>query len=175
MSLTSQLNFSPIKGPERRISNQKVLHLTRRLAPTLMVLTFAKVLHAQGTMDFSGTQTLMGTFKTHLQHVITAAAINLLRIASWADGTPLAKTVAPTSPLFYFTQLEFATSVNIAVTRGNLSDENCACRRQNLRFLESFRKIYSNRNRFCGQFLRHVFIASPWSQTLASCRWHWAD
>ncbi len=64
MSLTSQLNFSPIKGPERRISNQKVLHLTRRLAPTLMVLTFARVLHAQGTMDFSGAQTLMGTFKT---------------------------------------------------------------------------------------------------------------
>jgi hypothetical protein len=24
--------------------------------------------------------------------------------------------------------------------QGNLSDENCACRRQNLRFLESFRK-----------------------------------
>jgi hypothetical protein len=24
-------------------------------------------------------------------------------------------------------------------------------------FLESFRKIYSNRNRFRGQFLRHVF------------------
>lgn len=64
MSLTSQLNFSPIKGPERRISNQKVLHLTRRLVPTLMVLTFARVLHAQGTMDFSGAQTLMGTFKT---------------------------------------------------------------------------------------------------------------
>ena len=64
MSLTSQLNFSPIKGPERRISNQKVLHLTRRLAPTLMFLTFARVLHAQGTMDFSAAQTLMGTFKT---------------------------------------------------------------------------------------------------------------
>ena len=29
-----------------------------------MVLTFATVVHAQGTMDFSGAQTLMGTFKT---------------------------------------------------------------------------------------------------------------
>ena len=35
---------------------------------------------------------------------------------------------------------------NIAVTRGNLSDEKCACRRQSLRFLESFRQIYRNRN-----------------------------
>jgi len=33
-----------------------------------------------------------GLPKTHLQHVVTAAAINLLRIASWTDGTPPAKT-----------------------------------------------------------------------------------
>ena len=33
-----------------------------------------------------------GLPKTHLQHVITAAAINLLRIAAWASGTPLAPT-----------------------------------------------------------------------------------
>jgi transposase len=33
-----------------------------------------------------------GLSKTHLQHVITAAAINLLRIASWANGTPVAPT-----------------------------------------------------------------------------------
>ena len=33
-----------------------------------------------------------GLAKTHLQHVITAVAINLLRIASWASGTPLAQT-----------------------------------------------------------------------------------
>jgi hypothetical protein len=31
------------------------------MAPTLFVLTFASVAHAQGTMDFSGAQTLMGT------------------------------------------------------------------------------------------------------------------
>ena len=36
----------------------------RTLAPTLLVLTFASVAHAQGTMDFSGATTLMGTFKT---------------------------------------------------------------------------------------------------------------
>ena len=33
-----------------------------------------------------------GLAKTHLQNVITAAAINLLRIAAWASGTPLAPT-----------------------------------------------------------------------------------
>jgi len=39
-------------------------HLIRVMAPTLIALTFANVAHAQGTMDFSGAQTLMGTFKT---------------------------------------------------------------------------------------------------------------
>ncbi len=33
-----------------------------------------------------------GLPKTHLQHVVTAAAINLLRIAAWASGTPIAQT-----------------------------------------------------------------------------------
>ena len=36
----------------------------RVLAPTLVALSFAGVAHAQGTMDFSGAQTLMGSFKT---------------------------------------------------------------------------------------------------------------
>jgi len=33
-----------------------------------------------------------GLAKTHLQHVLTAAAINMVRIASWTNGTPVAKT-----------------------------------------------------------------------------------
>lgn len=33
-----------------------------------------------------------GLAKTRLQHVITAAAINLLRIAAWTSGTPIAQT-----------------------------------------------------------------------------------
>jgi hypothetical protein len=36
----------------------------RVMAPTLIAFTFASVANAQGTMDFSGAQTLMGTFKT---------------------------------------------------------------------------------------------------------------
>jgi hypothetical protein len=34
------------------------------MGPTFVALTFASVAQAQGTMDFSGAQTLMGTFKT---------------------------------------------------------------------------------------------------------------
>lgn len=34
----------------------------------------------------------IGLAKTHLQHVITAAAINLVRVAEWFAGTPVAKT-----------------------------------------------------------------------------------
>jgi hypothetical protein len=43
---------------------QKIRHALRVLAPTLIALGFASVAHAQGTMDFSGATTLMGTFKT---------------------------------------------------------------------------------------------------------------
>jgi transposase len=34
----------------------------------------------------------IGWAKTRLQHVITAAAVNVVRIAEWHDGTPTAKT-----------------------------------------------------------------------------------
>jgi transposase len=45
-----------------------------------------------------------GLAKTRLQHIITAVAINLLRIASWASGTPLAKTRCS-----HFAALQFQT------------------------------------------------------------------
>jgi hypothetical protein len=45
-------------------TKQKIARAARALAPTLLALTFVGVAHAQGTMDFSGAQTLMGTFKT---------------------------------------------------------------------------------------------------------------
>jgi len=45
-------------------SKQRIQHAARVLAPTLLALTLTSVAHAQGTMDFSGAQTLMGTFKT---------------------------------------------------------------------------------------------------------------
>ena len=43
---------------------RKLFPATRVLWPTFVALTFASVAHAQGTMDFSGAQTLMATFKT---------------------------------------------------------------------------------------------------------------
>jgi hypothetical protein len=45
-------------------SKQQLIRTARTLGPALVALTFAGVAHAQGTMDFSGAQTLMGTFKT---------------------------------------------------------------------------------------------------------------
>lgn len=39
-------------------------HSLLRLVPLLLSLTISGVAQAQGTMDFSGAQTLMGTFKT---------------------------------------------------------------------------------------------------------------
>ncbi len=43
---------------------QRTRLVARTLFPTLFALSLASVAHAQGTMDFSGAQTLMGTFKT---------------------------------------------------------------------------------------------------------------
>ncbi len=58
---------SPASRPNRLanrkaspFSKQSVAHAFRVMAPTLVALTFASVAHAQGTMDFSGAQTLIG-------------------------------------------------------------------------------------------------------------------
>ena len=52
----------------RRLAQPLSKHNLRRAAhplwPSLVALTFAGVAHAQGTMDFSGANTLMTTFKT---------------------------------------------------------------------------------------------------------------
>jgi hypothetical protein len=44
--------------------NQKFVQAARAMGPALLALSFTALAHAQGTMDFSGAQTLMGTFKT---------------------------------------------------------------------------------------------------------------
>ncbi|QNI38605.1 hypothetical protein [Edaphobacter albus] len=46
------------------IVKQQAYRVLRVLFPSLVALSFATAAHAQGTMDFSGAQTLMGTFKT---------------------------------------------------------------------------------------------------------------
>jgi hypothetical protein len=66
-----RLDKTPIRLPVRpanrraeRSLKQILFHAIRVMAPALLALSFAGVAHAQGTMDFSGAQTLMGTFKT---------------------------------------------------------------------------------------------------------------
>jgi hypothetical protein len=45
-------------------SKQSVARAFRVMAPSIVALTLATAAHAQGTMDFSGATTLIGTFKT---------------------------------------------------------------------------------------------------------------
>ena len=47
-----------------RSAKAPALRALRTLGPSLLFLTLASAAQAQGTMDFSGAQTLMGTFKT---------------------------------------------------------------------------------------------------------------
>jgi hypothetical protein len=48
------------------LHRKQLIQCLRSLRPVLVMLAFSAVAHAQGTMDFSGAQTLMGTFKTIL-------------------------------------------------------------------------------------------------------------
>ena len=64
----SRLNVNQSKS---KFANWRTPHLKktvanalRAVAPALFALTISSVAHAQGTMDFSGAQTLMVTFKT---------------------------------------------------------------------------------------------------------------
>ena len=63
---TSSLRL-PIQTREAAIPHRTTGALTRAArtcAPTLIAVALAASAHAQGTMDFSGAQTLMSTFKT---------------------------------------------------------------------------------------------------------------
>ncbi len=48
----------------KRNIHRTLLNAGRTVAPMLFAFALSGVAHAQGTMDFSGAQTLMGTFKT---------------------------------------------------------------------------------------------------------------
>jgi hypothetical protein len=50
-------------------SKQSVARAFRVMAPSLVGLTLATAAHAQGTMDFSGATTLMGTFNYRNDYV----------------------------------------------------------------------------------------------------------
>jgi hypothetical protein len=51
------------------LSKQNLIRIARSVGPSLVALTFASAAHAQGTMDFSGAQTLMGTFNSRFAYV----------------------------------------------------------------------------------------------------------
>ena len=54
----------PICKVGRAIVMERIPNAMRVLFPSLVLLFLATAAHAQGSMDFSGAQTLMGTFKT---------------------------------------------------------------------------------------------------------------
>ena len=62
------MNTSPaVQTPSTKVlrnMNPRFSSSRRNLAPVLMTVVFAAVAHAQGTIDFSGANTLLGSFKT---------------------------------------------------------------------------------------------------------------
>ena len=64
MFLISKLYPWPRQDKGQVLSSERLRRVTRTVAPAVTALTFTVVAHAQGTMDFSGAQTLMSTFKT---------------------------------------------------------------------------------------------------------------
>src|ERR1700677_2213488 len=69
MQIKVRFESRPIQRWARLFSKQTLLRAARVMGPTLVALTFAGVAHAQGTMDFSGAQTLMGTFNWRNDYV----------------------------------------------------------------------------------------------------------
>jgi len=64
ISIPGVLVVSSRRRLRNLVSTFQLLRVIRVVGPTMVALSFAGVAHAQGTMDFSGAQTLMGTFKT---------------------------------------------------------------------------------------------------------------
>jgi TrbC/VIRB2 pilin len=54
----------PAKRLANPPTNRQLRQAVRAIAPTLFAFILSSAAHAQGTMDFSGAQTLMTTFKT---------------------------------------------------------------------------------------------------------------
>jgi hypothetical protein len=65
---SGRLFIQPRRRLRKLLTKESFLHAARVVGPTLTALLFmgasSAVAHAQGTMDFSGADTLMNTFKT---------------------------------------------------------------------------------------------------------------
>jgi hypothetical protein len=59
-----QHSCRPTSRWAQRFTKQKVAGYGRAMAPAIVAFAFSTAAHAQGSMDFSGAQTLMTTFKT---------------------------------------------------------------------------------------------------------------
>ena len=57
-------NIQLAKRLTQPFTKQLLAHALRSIAPILFAIVLSGVARAQGTMDFSGASTLMGTFKT---------------------------------------------------------------------------------------------------------------
>ena len=64
MPLMKNIPSSLVNWRARILSKQTLFRTARTVTPTLVALCVVSAAHAQGTMDFSGAQTLMSTFKT---------------------------------------------------------------------------------------------------------------
>ncbi len=63
MSKTSNSLSGLHRAQSKRLYKQQLAHAVRVMAPTVVALTFAGIAHAQGTIDFTGAQGVMSSFK----------------------------------------------------------------------------------------------------------------
>jgi transposase len=84
--------------PRRRAEHEALAAARAREAEETFAIAYRRRAGIEGTLS-AGVRGLhlrraryIGLAKTHLQHVLTAAAMNLVRLAAWLGGTPLART-----------------------------------------------------------------------------------
>jgi hypothetical protein len=63
-SISIPRSIQPAKNLAQSLFKRLLFQANRALPPVLFAFVLSSVAQAQGTMDFSGAQTLMGTFKT---------------------------------------------------------------------------------------------------------------
>ena len=113
-------NQSNPKCANRRASYLKtnLARALRAMAPALFALTFASVAHAQGTMDFSGAQTLMGTFKQLSHYVVLTDGSRGVRLSDHTEHIPLETGRLSPWKIHFGTNEEFHRFVSFGLTAG---------------------------------------------------------
>jgi hypothetical protein len=82
----------PIQPADRQAEHsfkQTFLRAFRVMAPALLAISFASVSYGQGTMDFSGAQTLMGTFNWRNDYVGVEQWSRFIREGNYCYHTQL--------------------------------------------------------------------------------------